>query len=76
MTTGQAWILLPVGELPGTIRESIRCALVANGHGFHDRDGNRLTDEDVEGFLNVLGRHVAQSLRSLDQGPVSRPRER
>lgn len=62
-------MVLPVSEIPGVIRESTRCVLVAHGFAIVDKRGALITDERLEQLLRELGNNVAQGLYSIDETP-------
>jgi hypothetical protein len=70
-------VILPLGEMPGTIRESVRAVLTAHGFTFADRvDGCgvvALADDRVERLLRELGNNVAQALYGIGVDPEDAP---
>ena len=60
---------VPLGELPGVIRESARAVLNANGYQVTDKQGNVLTSRQMESLLSEFGNNAAQSIMSVDQRP-------
>lgn len=68
-------VTLPLGEMPGVIRESVRSVLAAHGYVIAEKspDGDDpapLSDAEFEILLVEVGRNVAGTLAlSLDENP-------
>ena len=61
-------LLLPLDEMPGHIRESLRTAMKGAKVTF-SKDGRELSAEDVERMLDRAARNITQGLFAIDETP-------
>lgn len=65
-------IVLPLGEVPGCIRESLRAAMKARGVLLIRENFDLIDGEELERVLDELGRNASQSLYGLGLGETDK----
>jgi len=62
-------LILPLGEIPGVIRESARTVVKSHGFVIAKPDGSPLNPDELERLFSELGRNSSQALFAIDSNP-------